>query len=209
MAIVSVSVLVLAGVGMTFLYVGSWSGMYGTSYGFMVLTKAYLLLLALTLGASNFWLVRRTRSDTAPVLLRLRRFSEAEIGLGFTAILAAASLTSQPPAIDLRRQDVLTGPEIVERMSLKQPKLHSPSIADLPPRKSLKEHLEDASFSGGSENDLMNQRWSEYNHQWSGLIVLSADLLALVSRFRGTAMGQKLASVVFRVGDVHLFARRS
>ncbi|HTA85417.1 MAG TPA: CopD family protein [Silvibacterium sp.] len=206
MAIVSVSVLVLAGVGMTFFYVGSWSGMYGTSYGFMVLTKAYLLLLALTLGASNFWLVRRTRSDTAPVLLRLRRFSEAEIGLGFTAILAAASLTSQPPAIDLIRQDVLTGPEIVARMSLQQPKLHSPSIADLPPRKSLKEHLEDASFSGGSENDLMNQRWSEYNHQWSGLIVLSAGLLALVSRFRGQRWARNWPLLFFGLA-IFLFLR--
>jgi copper resistance protein D len=185
MAIVSVATLVLAGIGMACFYVGSWRGMYGTSYGFMVMAKTYLLLLALTLGASNFWLVRRTQSDATPVLLRLRRFSEAEIGLGFTALLAAASLTSQPPAIDLGQQDQLTKHEIVERMSWKQPALHSPRLSDLPPRKSLKEHLEDANFSGGNENDFMNQKWSEYNHQWSGLIVLAAGLLAFISRFKG------------------------
>jgi copper resistance protein D len=185
MAIVSVATLVLAGVGMAWFYVGSWSGMYGTSYGFMVLAKAYLLLLALALGASNYFLVRRTRSDAAPVLKRLRRFSEVEIGLGFTALLAAASLTSQPPAIDLTKHDVLTGHEIELRERWEWPALHSPRHSDLPPRVTLKQHLEETSFSGGSENDFMNQKWSEYNHQWSGLIVLAAGLLAFVSRFKG------------------------
>ena len=132
MAIVSVAVLVLAGIVMAKFYIGTWSEIYGTSYGLMLLAKAYLLLLALTLGASNFWLVRETRSEATPVLLRLRRFSEAEIGLGFTALLAAASLTSQPPAIDLTRQDVLSGHEIVERTSWKWPRLQTPSISGSP-----------------------------------------------------------------------------
>lgn len=185
MAMVSVAVLVAAGIGMAKLYVGSWSGMYGTSYGVVILAKTYLLLLALTLGASNFWLVRETRSEAVPVLRRLRRFSEIEIGLGFTALLAAASLTSQPPAIDVGQQDILSAHEIAQRMSWKWPRLQTPRHADLPPTAPLKEHLEDSSFSGGAPNDAMNQRWSEYNHQWSGLIVLAAGLLALVSRFKG------------------------
>ena len=185
MAITSVAVLVVAGIGMTLFYMGSWSGMYGTSYGVMILAKTYLLLLALGLGASNFWLIRETRTEAAPVLLRLRRFSEVEIGLGFTALLAAASLTSQPPAIDLGRQDMLTTHEIVQRMSWKWPRLETPRLADLPKAAPLKKHLEDTSFTGGSTNDAISQRWSEYNHQWSGLIVLAAGLLALVSRFRG------------------------
>lgn len=185
MAIVSVGVLVAAGIGMAKLYVGSWSGMYGTSYGVMVLAKTYLLLLALGLGASNFWLVRETRSEAAPVLLRLRRFSETEIGLGFTALLAAASLTSQPPAIDLERHDMLAAHDIVQRMGWKWPQLETPRLADLPKAAPLKKHLEDTSFTGGGINDAMSQRWSEYNHQWSGLIVLAAGLLALVSRFKG------------------------
>ena len=185
MAIVSVSALVLAGIGMAKFYVGSWAGMYGSSYGLMVLAKSYLLLLALSLGASNFWLVRRTRSSAGAMPSKLRRFSEAEIGFGFTVLLAAASLTSQPPAIDLTPHDMLSGPEIVQRMSWKWPQLKTPRLADLPHAAPLKKHLEDTSFSGGSPNDAMSQKWSEYNHQWSGLIVLAAGLLALVSRFKG------------------------
>jgi copper resistance protein D len=85
MAVVGVAVLILAGVGLSYFYVASWQGLYGTSYGVMLMAKIYLLLLALTLGASNYFLVRCTRSAAAPLLVRLRRFSEVEIGLGFTA----------------------------------------------------------------------------------------------------------------------------
>jgi copper resistance protein D len=183
MALVSVAMLVLAGVGMAYFYVGSWKGMYGTSYGFMLMAKIYLLLLTLTLGASNFLLLRRTRSDVEPFLVRLRRVSEGEIGLGFTAILVGASLTSQPPAIDLTK-DRLTGQEIAQRMEWKSPLLTSPVFAQLSERGLLKERLESDSYTGGSQNDAMDRAWSEYNHHWAGLIVLLAGLLALVARFR-------------------------
>ena len=176
-AVASVTTLVLAGVGMAVFYVGSWRGLYGTSYGLLVLAKTYLLLLMLSLGAANFFLLKRTRHDAKPLLMRLRRFSEAEIGLGFTAILVAASLTSQPPAADMG-QDVLTRHEIAGRMTWKVPSLTTPSFAQLSKRTPLKDQLEDSSFTGGSINDAMDQAWSEYNHHWAGIIVLAAGLFA-------------------------------
>lgn len=181
MAIVSVTVLILAGIGLSYFYVASWQGLYGTSYGVMLMAKIYLLMLALLLGASNFSLVRRTRT-AAPFLVRLRRFSEAEIGLGFTAILAAASMTSQPVAKDMGSEQVSAG-QIAQRMEWRWPSLHSPSFGELSHRISLKSQLESDSFTGGSENDAMDRAWSEYNHHWAGLIVLAAGLIALVARF--------------------------
>lgn len=184
MAIASVAVLVLAGVGLAYFYVATWQGLYGTSYGVMLMAKIYLLLLALALGSSNFLLLRSTRSDAAPVLVRLRRFSEAEIGLGFTAILAAASMTSMSPARDLGTEQV-TRPEIVQRMEWKWPALHSPAFAQLVHRIPLKAALQDESYSGGADNDAMDRAWSEYNHHWAGLIVLAAGAFAFVARFKG------------------------
>jgi putative copper resistance protein D len=180
-AIVSVAVLVLAGIGMAIFYVGSWNGLYGTSYGLMLLAKIYLLLLILGLGASNFFLLKRTRQEAKPLLMRLRRFSEAEIGLGFTAILVAASLTSQPPAADMTAglsSDRVSAHEIAERMAWKAPTLTTPSFAQLAKRAPLKQQLVDSSFTGGSVNDAMDQAWSEYNHHWAGIIVLAAGLFA-------------------------------
>lgn len=180
MAICSVTLLLLGGFGMAFFYVGSWQGVYGTTYGVMLLAKVYLFLLMVGMGTGNFFLVRQIENAPAPLLVRLRRFSEAEIGLGFTAILAAASLTSQPPAVDLV-QDRLTAHEIVERMHWEKPRLTSPPVQALAPPGTLRQGIEESLFSA-YQNDANDRAWSEYNHHWAGLIVLAAGLLALLAR---------------------------
>jgi len=114
LALVSVAVLASAGLLLSFAYVGSFKAVYGTSYGAMVATKVLLFGLLLFLGALNFQLVRR--GPASSILASLKRFGEAEIGIGITVILTAASLTSLPPAADLTH-DRVTGQEIFARMS--------------------------------------------------------------------------------------------
>ncbi|MFT4112704.1 copper resistance D family protein [Silvibacterium sp.] len=181
MAIVAVATLTAAGAGMAWYYVRSWDGLYGTAYGALLVAKIVLVAVALCLGASNWWLLRATRGDAQPVLVRLRRFSEAEIGLGFTAILLGASLTAQPPAADIHA-DRLTAHEVMARFEWKTPLLTTPSFDKLSKRQALKDDLEETSFTGGSENDAMDRAWSEYNHHWAGIIVLAAGLLACFAR---------------------------
>lgn len=183
MAIVSVLLLVLSGIGMALFYIGTWQGVYGTTYGVMLLGKVYLLLLILGMGAGNFFLVRQIEHAPAPLLVRLRRFGESEIGLGFTAILTAASLTSQPPAVDLTN-DRLTGHEIVERMRWVEPRLTSPELQQLRAPTAIQIAIQDSVFSSGNENDENDRAWSEYNHHWAGIIVLISGLFALLARSR-------------------------
>ncbi|GGH07104.1 copper resistance D family protein [Silvibacterium dinghuense] len=191
MAMVAVVTLTAAGVGMAWYYVRSWDGLYGTAYGALLVAKIVLVLVALLLGASNWWLLRATRGEAQPVLTRLRRFSEAEIGLGFTAILLGASLTAQPPAVDIHA-DRLTGHELMQRFAWKTPLMTTPSFNKLSKRQDLKDDLEETSFTGGSENDAMDRAWSEYNHHWAGIIVLAAGLLALARRAAGQRGGPVL-----------------
>ena len=120
MAVVSVIVLVAAGVTMAWVYTQSWSAVYGTAYGVVLVAKSIMLAVVLVLGAGNFLLIRGQRFNSSPWLLRIGQFSEAEIGIGFTIILAAASLTAQPPAVDLV-QNRLTLPEISARMTPQWP----------------------------------------------------------------------------------------
>ncbi|MGA8109677.1 MAG: CopD family protein [Acidobacteriaceae bacterium] len=181
MAVVSVVVLVLAGAGLAYFYAGSWQGMYGTSYGILLSAKIVLTALMLTLGTSNFFLLRRVESEPKP-LFRLRRFGEAELGLGFTVILAAASLTAQSPSVDESLQDTLTGHQVVQRMEWRWPGFHTPALAQLAPPTPLSVAVREATYTGGSSSDANDRAWSEYNHHWAGLIVLAAGLLALVSR---------------------------
>jgi copper resistance protein D len=190
LALVSVAVLASAGLVLSFAYVGSFKAVYGTSYGAMVATKALLFGLLLFLGALNFQLVRR--GPASSILAGLKRFGEAEIGIGITVILTAASLTSLPPAADLT-SDRVTGSEIVARMSPQSPRLASPSVQELPEDAyaAQKKAFEVGSLStesyvpgqsGTRPNTPAEKAWSEYNHHWAGIVVLSMGVLALVAQ---------------------------
>jgi putative copper resistance protein D len=189
LALVSVAVLATAGLVLSFSYVGSLSAAYGTSYGVMVITKIVLFGLLLLLGAMNYQIVRGSSSR---LLDSLRRFGEAEIGIGITVILLAASLTSLPPAIDLAA-DRVHATEIYGRMSPRVPRLTSPKHEELPEdvyaaQKTSTDSgsLSTASYvpgqAGNRPNTVAEKAWSEYNHHWAGLIVLAIGLLALIAQ---------------------------
>ncbi len=180
MAMASVALLVLAGLVMAWFYVGSWKGLYGTNYGLLLLAKFYLLLVMLAMGAGNWLLVRQLANDPQPLLRRLRRFAEVEVGLGFTVLLAAATMSSQPPAADI--PDQVSAQVIVARLHPQSPRLSSPSAAQLTPATSIETALRMSEFQAGGSSDATDKKWSEYNHNWAGLIVLGAGLLALLSR---------------------------
>ncbi len=204
LAVICVAVLISAGIALSYFYVGSAPALYGTAYGFMILTKSALLLVLLALGGTNWWLVRSLNgragnlsevAASSPLgsspqpLLFLRRIGEAELGIGFSIILAAASLTSQPPAIDLV-QDRLTAAEIVERYHPVVPRFTTPTVDQLSPATPLEEaiHSYDISPVAKAHNQDPDIAWSEYSHHWAGLILLAigagAWLAAQFPRFR-------------------------
>jgi copper resistance protein D len=146
------------------------------------------------LGAANYFLVRAigTRSKDRDAIISLIRFAEVEIGVGLTVILAAASLTSQPPGVDLT-QDRVTLHEVARRYSLRMPRLSSPDVRQL--AESSKEIRRRAKAEGRklpsafvpgadrlSVNTPADIAWSEYNHNWAGIFVALTGLLALFSR---------------------------
>jgi copper resistance protein D len=190
LALVSVAVLASAGLVLGFAYIGSFKAVYGTSYGAMVATKVLLFGILLFLGALNFQLVRN--GPASSILASLKRFGEAEIGIGITVILTAASLTSLPPAADLTH-DRVTGQEIVTRMWPHAPRLSSPTVLELPEDiyVAQKRAFEVGSLStesyvpgqtGTRPNTPAEKAWSEYNHHWAGIMVLSMGVLALVAQ---------------------------
>ena len=183
MAMVAAALLVGAGIGLAWFYVASPSGLYGTTYGVLVMVKAYLLALILMLGAANWYVAREVERAPLQLLMRLRRFAEVEVALGLTAILAAAALTSQPPAADMP-MDRLTLHEIHTRMQWETPRLKSPPFAVLVPPTPIDVAVKDAQYQPPASSDANDAAWSEYNHHWAGLVVLLAGALALASRFR-------------------------
>ena len=193
MLIATVTVLIGAGLVMALAYVGSLDAIYGTAYGVMVVTKVLLLLSLLFLGAMNNRIVERLRRDPTTPVLRLRRFAELEIGIGLTVLFAAASLTSQPPAVDLTT-DRLTGHEIVERLTPHWPRLTSPDHASLA-LSELQARIATAEATNAPHprayvpgegipppRNAADMAWSEYNHNVAGLFMLVIGLLAFAER---------------------------
>jgi copper resistance protein D len=124
LAQISVAVLIFAGLGMSLVYVGSWAAMYGTAYGVMLCAKIAMLVILLLLGAANFYIVRDLPTDPGTGAKSLLRFGEVEIGIGLTVILTAASMTAQPPGVDLT-DDRVTIREIAERFAPRMPSGHA------------------------------------------------------------------------------------
>jgi putative copper resistance protein D len=190
-AIVAVAVLATAGIALSGFYIDSPAAIYGTAYGLMVSVKVVLFGLLLLLGGLNFETVRRSRLALG-LFDRLRCLGEAEVGIGFTVILAAASLTSVPPAVDLSA-DRLSVIEIIDRMTPRWPRLSSPSADELsePTLQTLKKAsaagapLPQSFVPGGTAthpNTPSDIAWSEYNHHWAGLTVVAIGLFALCWR---------------------------
>jgi copper resistance protein D len=183
-AMISVAALAASGIAMASLYFDSPRALYGTAYGVMVAAKAALLALLLVLGRMNYGLVQRFRSGA--IATRLGRFAEVEIGIGITVILAAASLTSQPPAVDLKAGRV-SAHEIYARMRPSWPRLRAPAAVTLSPssREQAKQNGTVQSFTPGAvvthPNTAGDIAWSEYNHNWIGLVLLVMGAMAAIA----------------------------
>jgi len=204
LAMASVVALTAAGTGLGWMYAGSEAALGGTIYGAMLMAKVLLTGALLLLGFLNFRIVRAMRKGERPGLLPLRRFAEAEVGIGLTVLLAAASLTSTPPAVDVQA-DRVTVREIVERMTPRWPRMETPALAELSPATPLAPP-EDSRLPGSYVPGQLRQpntpadiAWSEYNHHWAGLIVLAAGLMAVLSRWFRFARHWPLAFLALAV----------
>ena len=194
MSMVGVGCILASATVFSVVYIGSFPAAYGTAYGVMAGAKATMFAALLCLGFGNFLVVERLRRDPATPVLRMRRFAEVEIGLGFTIFFAAASLTSVPPAVDLAA-DRVTWSEIVERNTPVAPRFVSPDHDTLA-LPALQERLDREAatqrraalpaFVPGSgdlpDRNAADIAWSEYNHHWSGLFVVLIGFLGLLNR---------------------------
>lgn len=172
LALGAVGGTVAAGAVLALSYIDSLPALLGTGYGVMVLTKLVVLATALVLGGLNFLGIRRLQTSDRKTPRRVFVLVEAEIGLGVTILLAAASLTSLPPAVDVR-EDRATVAEVASRFLPRLPRLTSPEVERL---LAVAAPITDAIAPRQAEE----KAWSEYNHHMAGLAVLALGLLAVL-----------------------------
>ncbi len=176
-------------------YIGSFDAVYGTAYGAMAATKAVMFIGLLAFGAANYLAVRRLATDSGMALLQLRRFAEVELGVGVAVFFVAAALTSLPPAVDLTR-DRVSWRQVEDRVLIPRlPRLTSPAHGTLaiPMEQerlnrlaaAAREQTPQAYVPGSAiptPTNAADIAWSEYNHNWSGIMVLTIGLMALAWR---------------------------
>jgi putative copper resistance protein D len=190
----SVAAIAVSGIGMLVHYVGSTEAMYGTAYGMMLGTKITLFFGLLFLGYCNSRVVRALAADPHGSVLRLRRFAEVELGVGITIFFVAASMTSIAPAIDLI-EDRASATEILDRLEPQWPSLKSPDRDSLAFYQIENELAADqaqnrpatlqAYVPGAGQalpRNAQDIAWSEYNHHWSGMIVLVMGILVILEK---------------------------
>jgi copper resistance protein D len=165
----SMTTIMAAGLALTFAYVGDPGALVGTAYGVMVLSKVALLLPALALAYVNMRVARRASTTPGAPLFR---FVEVELGLGITILFAAASLTSLPPAVDVTT-DRASAAEVAGRFTPTAPRLTSPPIDELL-------RSADPLMGRQVERKPVERAWSEYNHHWAGLFVVTMGALAIL-----------------------------
>ena len=167
-----VALIVAGAVVFAFLYIRSIDALYATAYGAMDAAKGALLVMLLALGLANRRAVRRMASD-ADAIARVVRFVEVEMGIGIAVLMAAASMTSAPPSVDIVAAERVSRAQLIERFTPAWPRFASP------------EHRALGAAQGAGDDAMRNaedRAWSEYNHHWAGLLVTLMGLLALAHR---------------------------
>lgn len=172
----AVAAILLSGVPMAIGYITTLNGFFGTGYGNILLVK--IILLAIALGFA--WLNRRAvleyKISANPYALfnRVPYYIEAETFVLITLLFTAASLASQPPAIDIPGLTA-TWMEALNAFAPRIPHLSSPS--------------HEALLAGeAGRTAILNQvpsvastEWSDYNHNIAGVFVVVMSLLAMLS----------------------------
>lgn len=173
LAVVSVSALVALALPLTWRNIPSWSGLVGTAYGSLVLTKAGLLAVALLLAAGSHFAVRayRRRGGAAALTGRVPYLLEAEVLLAIVLLFTAASLSSQPPARDIA--DPASVAEVAEVFRPKVPSLRTPSV------ETMKSAAVDPYAAIGGERTYASYSWSNFSHNVAGVVLLVMGLVAL------------------------------
>jgi putative copper resistance protein D len=176
----AVATLLFSGAVLAWFYVGSWKGLFGTGYGSLVVAKMLLLAVALGFAFFNFRAGRRWVRDrrARAINARVPYYVEAETFILVSLLFLAASLSTQPPAVDI---PALTAsvPEVVRMFAPKLPRVTSPThealLAAQPQSVAVVDRVPSVA---GTE-------WSNYNHNIAGLFLVVMSLAALLSYVRG------------------------
>ncbi|TAN53265.1 MAG: CopD family protein [Methylococcaceae bacterium] len=179
LGVAAVALLLATGSVLTFAYVGSWAGLLGSGYGSLVATKLCLLVVVLAMAWYNRYAGQgwQNRSDVATITGITPYVIEAEAFVLVSILFIAATLSSQPPAVDIPELTAKVG-EVLHMFAPRIPQLHSPSHAELLAGEVGRVAIVDKVPS------VAGAQWSDFNHNIAGIFLTCMGVLALLSYHR-------------------------
>jgi len=173
---VAVLGILASGLPIALYYFDTWNAFIGTGYGNLLLVKILMLIIALGFAMLNRQAVHDyfLTSNTHNINYRVPYYIEAETLVLITLLFTAASLASQPPAIDIPHLTA-TWQEVLHAFAPHFPRITSPT--------------HDALIAGeagriaivGQVPSEAATAWSDYNHNISGIFLTVMSVFAMLS----------------------------
>ncbi len=173
---IAVGFILISGLPIALQYIDTLNALVGTGYGNLLMVK--VVLLALALGFA--WLNRSAmlaffaNQQGTSLFKRVPHYVEAETLVLITLLFTAASLASQPPAIDI---PLLTASwqEVLNTFNPQIPQTASPSHGALIAGEAGRVAIIDQVPS------LAATEWSNYNHNIAGIFLTVMSFFAMLS----------------------------
>jgi copper resistance protein D len=180
-------------------YIDSWNGLVGTGYGNLLLVK--IILLGIALYFANLNRIAARESDSYTLTFYVPHYIEAETFVLITLLFTAASLASQPPAIDIPNLTA-SWQEVLNTFAPQIPRTSSPTHTDLIAGEAGRTAII------GQVPSMAATEWSNYNHNIAGIFLTTMSFFAMLSYLRYPVVKFcKFWSVGFILLGIFLFFR--
>ena len=174
--IASVAMILISGLPIAWQYIDTWNGLIGTGYGNLLLVKITLMTLALGFAWLNKSAVLEFgfSGNNHALNNRVPYYVEAETFVLVTLLFTAASLASQPPAIDIPGLTA-SWQEVLNTFSPQIPITSSPTHTALIAGEAGRVAIV------GQVPSLAATEWSNYNHNIAGIFLTVMSFFAMLS----------------------------
>jgi len=176
LGIAAIVLLLASGIPLAWTYINSWTGLFGTGYGNLLVVKIWLFAIALGLAVTNHRAAKRCRAFgfCADVNKRVPYYIEAETFVLIGILFTAASLSSQPPSVDIPELTA-SWSEVIDTFAPRIPKFTSPSHEALIAGEAGRTAIV------GQTPSIAATEWSDYNHNMAGIFLFVISIVGLIS----------------------------
>lgn len=172
----AVAGLIVTGTPLAWYYIRTFQGFIGAGYGNLLMVKIMMMGLALGFAWLNRQAVEEYFSSRSLYALtaRVPYYIEAETLILLTILFTAASLASQPPAVDIPHLTA-TWEEVLNMFHPRIPRWESPTHEAL-----LAGEAGRVAIVGQVPSEAATA-WSDYNHNISGIFLTTMSFFAMLS----------------------------